>query len=206
MPVEIKSVANHALYVHLPRFTKGEAKGRVISNSIELSFETYRHIYLTGKSASKMNIVLTKADVPRPKKAHKVNEIEIRLKEWRESRYLEEVGETALEDDQKKPFFISILLVNSVELLLKSEAMRSDDEGSTEDLEELLEWLAMIGQQLRKAIGNLNTVPRGRQGRSHEPRRGAQLRVHRALVGRLESRVVVRCQWSEPADEEKGAG
>ena len=187
MPLEIKSVANHALYVNLPRFTKGEAKGRVISNSIELSFAMYRHIYLTGKSASKMNIVLTKADVPRHEKADKVNEIEIRLNEWREKpRYLEEVGETALEVDQKKFFFffIFILLVNSVEHLLKSAAMRSDGEGSAEDLEkELLEWLARIDQQQRKAIGNLNTVPRGRQDRSLEPRRGAQLRVHRALVG-----------------------
>ena len=31
-----KNVANHALYVNLLVFTKGKAKGRVISNSIEL--------------------------------------------------------------------------------------------------------------------------------------------------------------------------
>ena len=37
--------------------------------------------------------------------------------------------------------------------------MRSDVEGSYEELEkELLEYLAMIDQQNRKAIGNLNPV------------------------------------------------
>ena len=58
-------MANHALYVNLLEFTKGKEKGRVISNSIELSF---RQIYQKGKNATKMNIVLTKADVLRPKK------------------------------------------------------------------------------------------------------------------------------------------
>ena len=38
-------MANHALSVNLVDFTKGEAQGRVISNSIELSFETYKKIY-----------------------------------------------------------------------------------------------------------------------------------------------------------------
>ena len=75
MPLEIKSVANHALYVNLLGFTKGKAKGRVISNSIELSFETDRQIYQKGKNATKMNIVLKKAEVLRPKKADTVNEI-----------------------------------------------------------------------------------------------------------------------------------
>ena len=83
MPLEIKSVANHALYVNLLGFTKGKAKGRVISNSIELPFETYRQIYKKGKNATKMNIVLKKAEV-RPKKADKVNEIENRLNDWKE--------------------------------------------------------------------------------------------------------------------------
>ena len=51
MPLEIKkSVANHALYVNLLGFTKGKAKGRVISNSIELSFETYRQIYQRART------------------------------------------------------------------------------------------------------------------------------------------------------------
>ena len=69
MLLEIKkSVANHALYVNLLGFTKGKAKGRVISNSIELSFETYRQTYQKGKNANKMNIVLKKAEVFRPKK------------------------------------------------------------------------------------------------------------------------------------------
>ena len=49
--------------------------------------------------------------------------------------------------------------------------MRSDVEGSYEELEkELLEYLAMIDQQNRKAIGNLNSV-------------ADSARVHRVLVG-----------------------
>ena len=57
-------------------------------------------------------------------------------------------------DDQKKKLLISILPVSVMEHLLKSAAMRSDVEGSYEELEkELLEYLAMIDQQNRKARG-----------------------------------------------------
>ena len=46
-----------------------------------------------------------------------------------------------------------------MEHMLKSAAMRSDAEGSDQELEkELLEYLAMIDQQNRKAIWNLNSV------------------------------------------------
>ena len=85
--------------------TRGKAKGRVVSNSIELSFQTYTQIYQKGKNVTKMNIVLKKADVVRPKKADTVNEIENRLNDWKEKqRYLEEVGEAQLKDDQKNRF------------------------------------------------------------------------------------------------------
>ena len=105
----------------------------------------------------------------RPKKADTVNEIENRLNGWQEKqRSLVEVWEAPLQDD-------------IMEDLLKSAAMRSDDEGACEDLgRELLEYLAMIDQQNRKASGNLNPVA---QGRSHQPPGGANERVHRALVG-----------------------
>ena len=50
-----------------------------------------------------MNIVLKKAEVLRPKKADTVNEMENRWSDWKEKqRYLEEVGEAPLKDDQKK--------------------------------------------------------------------------------------------------------
>ena len=49
-------MATHVLYVNLLGFTRGKAKSRVISNSIELSFETYWQIYQKGKNATKMNI------------------------------------------------------------------------------------------------------------------------------------------------------
>ena len=65
-----------------------------------------------------------------------MNEIENRLNDWKEKqRHLEEVGEAPLKDDQKKPLLISILPVNVMEHLLKSAAMRSDVEGSYEELE-----------------------------------------------------------------------
>ena len=162
--------------------TRGRAKGRVVSNSIELSFQTYTQIYQKGKNVTKMNIVLKKADVVRPKKADTVNEIENRLNDWKEKqRHLEEVGEAQLKDDQKKPLLTSILLVNVMKHLLKSAAMRSDVNNSYEELErELLEYLAMIDQKNRTAIGNLNCVA-GQCG-SQRPR-GGDLRVQRASVG-----------------------
>ena len=88
-----------------------------------------------------------------------MNEIANRVNDWKEKKeYLEEAGEASLKYDQKK-LMISILPVFVTENLLKSAAMRSDVEGSYEELEkELLEYLAMIGQQNRKAIGNLNFV------------------------------------------------
>ena len=56
--------------------TKGKAKGRVISNSIGRSFE----------NATKVNVVLMKADVFRPKMTDTANEIENRLKNWKEKQ------------------------------------------------------------------------------------------------------------------------
>ena len=65
-----------------------------------------RKIYKKGKNASKMNIVLKKADVLRPKKkAETANEIENCLNDWKEKqRYLKEVGEAPLKDDPKNRF------------------------------------------------------------------------------------------------------
>ena len=139
------------------------AKQKVELFQIRSSFRSRR----IGKStrrvrnSTKMKIVLKKADVFRPRNADTVNEIENRLNDWKEKqRYLEEVGEAPLKDDQRKNnFLISILPVNIMENLLKSAAMRSDVEGSYEELaKELLEYLAMIDQQNRKAFGNLNSV------------------------------------------------
>lgn len=160
MTAEIKKAANHALYVNLLGFTKGKARSRVISNSIGLSFESYRHIYQKGKNATKMNIVMMKAEVLRPNKANKVDEIENRLNEWKEKqRYLEEVGEPMIKDDQKKPLLISILPMSVMEHMLKSAAMKDEKEGSYEDLErELLEYLMMVDQQGKKTTGSVNAM------------------------------------------------
>ena len=54
---------------------KAKQKGRVISNSIELYFEMYRKLYQKGKNAAKMNIVLKKAEVLRPRNVDTVDEI-----------------------------------------------------------------------------------------------------------------------------------
>ena len=61
-------MANHASYVNLVRFTKGKDKGRVISNSIELSSETKRQMYQKGKERYQDVHRAKKADVLRPKK------------------------------------------------------------------------------------------------------------------------------------------
>ena len=42
--------------------------------------------------------------------------------EGEKQRYLEEVGEAPLKDDQKKPLLISILLVNVTEHLLEERS------------------------------------------------------------------------------------
>ena len=85
MPLGKKSEANHALCGNLLRFTKGKAKGRVCQT--RSSFRSR----LAGneqndKSPTKMNILLKKADVLRPKKADTVNEIEKRLNDWEEKQ------------------------------------------------------------------------------------------------------------------------
>ena len=52
-----------------------------------------------------MNIVLKKTVVLRPNQADTVNEIENRLNDWKaKQRYLEEVGEAPLKDDQTNAF------------------------------------------------------------------------------------------------------
>ena len=122
-------MANHFLYVNLVDFTKGTAQGRVISNSIELPFETYMQIYQKGKNATKMNIVLKKADVLRPKQTDTVNEIENRLNDWKaKHRYLKK-SERHHSTMTRKTLLISILLVNVMEHLLKNAAMGSDVKG-----------------------------------------------------------------------------
>ena len=124
MTQEDKKSANRSLYINLIGYTKGKARSRVISNAVDMSFETYRFIYHKGKNATTMNIVIMKADVLRPAPASKMEDIEHKLNEWKEKqRYLEEVGEAALKDDQKKPLLISILPTSTMEYMLKNPAM-----------------------------------------------------------------------------------
>ena len=66
MSLEIKCGTNGVMYLNLVTFTKREAKGRVTSNPIELSVETYRHMYQKGKNAIKKDTALKKAEVRRP--------------------------------------------------------------------------------------------------------------------------------------------
>ena len=160
MPADVRKIANHSLYIHLLGYTKGRARSRVTSNGVDLAFESYRHIYVKGKNATKMNIVLTKAEVLRPNKAHKVEEIEARLSDWREKqRYLEEVGEEPLRDDQLKPLLISILPAAIMDHMLKSKFMTKDEPGSYDELEkELLEYLAIVDQQSKKPGTNIGAI------------------------------------------------
>jgi len=170
MTPEIKKLANHSLYINLLGYTKGKAKSRVISNSVDLSFESYRHIYQKGKNATKMNIVIMKADVLRPTRANKIEEIENKLNEWKEKqRYLEEVGEPCLVDEQKKPLLISILPQAVMDHMLKSKAMR-DENATYEELErDLLEYLAVVDQQAKRQVGAVSALVEDRDQNEEKP-------------------------------------
>ena len=98
MPQEIKGVANHVLYVDLLGFTTGMAKGRVISNSNDLSFEMQRHIYQKDEGCDTDEHRLEEGRCAQAKeKADTVNEIDSRPTEWQETpMFLVEVEEAPL--------------------------------------------------------------------------------------------------------------
>ena len=137
MPQGIKSVDNHALYVNIMGSRKTCPRGDLKPDRVNV-WVTQAQITNKGKHATNMNIVLSKTEVFRRKEADTVDEIENRLYEW--TGYVEEVGEAPQRDDQRKPLLISILLVSILEHMLNSVAMRDNDDGSYEELEqELLE-------------------------------------------------------------------
>jgi len=146
MTPAVKKAASHALYINLLGYTGGKAKSRVTTNSIDMSFESYRYIYHKGKNATKMNIVNMKAEVLRPARATKIDDIEEKLNAWKDKqRYLEDVGTPPMDFDQKKTLLISILPVSVTEYIIKNPAMTSDDEGSYDALEAgLMEYLGLL--------------------------------------------------------------
>jgi hypothetical protein len=156
----VKKSENHALYINLIGYTSGKAKSRVTANSIDMAFESYRYIYQKGKNATKMNIVIMKAEALRPARASKVEDIEEKLNEWKEKqRYLEDVGEPPLNFDQKKTLLISMLPTNVMDYMLKNPAMTSDHDGSYDMLEAgLIEYLGLLDQQAKRPIGNVNSM------------------------------------------------
>ena len=83
-----------------------------------------------------MNIVIMKAEVLRPARANKVEDIEEKLNEWKEKqRYLEDVGEPPINFDQKKTLLISMLPTSAMDYMLKNPAMTSNQDGSYDMLE-----------------------------------------------------------------------
>ena len=48
----------------------------MIANAVDMAFESYRYIYSKGKSATKMNIVIMKAEVLRLARATRIEDIE----------------------------------------------------------------------------------------------------------------------------------
>ena len=85
-------------------------------------------IYQKGKNATKMNIVLKKADVFRPQLADTVNEIENRLNDWKAKQRYSKKSERHHSKMTRQTLLISIMLVNVMEHLLMSAAMGSDVE------------------------------------------------------------------------------
>ena len=160
MTPAVKKAASHALYINLLGYTGGKAKSRVTTNSIDMSFESYRYIYHKGKNATKMNIVNMKAEVLRPARATKIDDIEEKLNAWKDKqRYLEDVGTPPMDFDQKKTLLISILPVSVTEYIIKNPAMTSDDEGSYDALEAgLMEYLGLLEAQGKRPIGNVNVA------------------------------------------------
>jgi len=160
MTPAVKKAASHALYINLLGFTGGKAKSRVTTNSIDMSFESYRYVYHKGKNATKMNIVNMKAEVLRPARATKIDDIEEKLNAWKDKqRYLEDVGTPPMDFDQKKTLLISILPASVTEYIIKNPAMTSDDEGSYDALEAgLMEYLGLLEAQGKRPIGNVNVA------------------------------------------------
>ena len=72
----VKKSANHALYINLLGHTSGKAKSRVMTNAVDMAFESYRYNYCKGKNATKMNIVIMKAEDLRPARATRIEDIE----------------------------------------------------------------------------------------------------------------------------------
>ena len=72
----VKKSANHTLYINHVGYTNGKAKSRVVANAVDMAFESYRYIYSKGKNATKMNNVIMKAEVLRPARATRSEDIE----------------------------------------------------------------------------------------------------------------------------------
>ena len=156
----VKKSANHAMYINLIGYTSGKTKSRVTANSIDMAFESYRYIYHKGKNATKMNIVIMKAEVLRPARANKVEDVEEKLNEWKEKqRYLEDVGEPSLNFDQKKTLLVSMLPTSVMDYMLKNPAMTSSADDSYDLLEAgLTEYLGLLDQQEKRPKGNVNSM------------------------------------------------
>ena len=99
----VKKSANRALYTNLLGYTSAKAKSRVIANAVDMAFESYRLIHSKGKNATKMNIVIMKAEVLRLARATRIEGFEDKINEWKKKqRYLEDVGVHQMDFDQKK--------------------------------------------------------------------------------------------------------
>ena len=125
-----------------------------------MAFQSYRYIYHRGKNATKMNIVIMKAEVLRPARANKVEDVEEKLNEWKEKqRYLEDVGEPSLNFDQKKTLLVSMLPTSVMDYMLKNPAMTSSADDSYDLLEAgLTEYLGLLDQQEKRPKGNVSSM------------------------------------------------
>ena len=117
------------------------------------------YIYSKGQNATKMNIVIMKAEVLRPARATRIEDIEEKI-EWKEKqRYLEDVGVPPMDFDQNNTLSISILPTNVMYSVIKNPAMTSDKEGACELLEAaLMEYLGLLDSQSKRPSGNINAA------------------------------------------------
>ena len=101
-----------------------------------MAFESYWYICKKSQHATNMHVVIMKAEVLRPARATRIEDIEGKLNEWKEKqRYLEDVGVRLMDFDQNKTLLVSILSTGEMDCVIKNPAMKSDREGAFELLE-----------------------------------------------------------------------
>ena len=111
---------NRMIYVLLLQYTKGDVHGKVVSNGVHESIETYRYLYEKGKNDTVTNVLRVQMKVMHPDAASSIEEVETKLNKWKEDiRYLRETGHKDMEEDQRRTILVSIMPEDVADALIK---------------------------------------------------------------------------------------